>query len=63
MKTYFATTASNHPKGCGYWEVKAESRGEARETVSKALDNKYSMLYDKLEKVHPLDRTRHGVIT
>ena len=63
MKTYFATIASNQPKGPGYWEIKASSEVKAREAVSKALDNRYSMLYDNLEEIHPLDRTRHGLIT
>ena len=60
--TYYATTAFNHPNGAGYWEVKASSRGQAREAASEALDNKYCSLYDMLEDIHPLDRTRHGLI-
>lgn len=60
MKTFYVTVAKNQPFGEGYFEVEADSRDEAHEKAMKTLDGKWSMLYENLEDIHPLDRKRHG---
>lgn len=60
--TYYVTTASNHPNGPGYWEVKASSELQARAATFEALGNKWSFMYDSFADIHILDTKRHGLI-
>jgi hypothetical protein len=60
--TYYVTTAANHPRGSGYWEVAAHTKEQAHARAMDALDGKWSMMYERLEDIHPLDRKRHGRI-
>lgn len=62
MKTFFVTIAANQPHGAGYFEVKAETREEARKKTVEALGVKWSFMYDSLEEVHEFDRKKHGTI-
>lgn len=61
FKTFYVTTAANHPGGAGYWEVTARDREEAREVAFRNLGPKWAFDYENLEDIHPLDRARcHG---
>lgn len=64
IRTFFATVASNMPHGAGYWEIQATDLDHARELANeKTPGGRWCFLYESLEKVHPLDRKRHGVIS
>lgn len=60
---FYVTTASNHPKGAGYWLVKASTINKAREAVHNALDGKWCFICTSLDDVHELDRKYHGTIS
>lgn len=63
MQAFYITTASNMPNGAGYWEIHAPSEEDARALAFKHCpDGRWSFLYTSLEKVHPLDRVKHGTI-
>lgn len=60
---FYVTIAANMPGGSGYYEVHAASESEARDLAFQHCpDGRWSMMYDDLEKVHPLDLRCHGVI-
>lgn len=60
---FYITTAANHPGGAGYWEIHGcSNETEAREAAFRSLGNKWCFVYDSLDKVHELDRKRHGRI-
>lgn len=64
FKTFYVTTATNHPGGAGYWEVHARDREEARQVAFKHLGAKWAFDYERLEDIHEFDRERcHGTLT
>lgn len=60
---FYVTAASNHPKGAGYWLVKASTITKAKEAANNVLDGKWCFLYTSLDDVHELDRKYHGTIS
>jgi hypothetical protein len=62
MADFYVTTASNHPKGAGYWLVKASTVIKAREAAFNTLGDSWCFLYTSLDDVHELDRKCHGTI-
>lgn len=63
MKSFFFTTAPNHPGGSGYWEVLANNASEAREIMWREKGAQWAFQYTELEQVHKLDRKCHGVLS
>lgn len=63
MKSWFFTTASNHPLGSGYWEVRAEDRAQAREIMVREKGIKWAFQYDDVNQIHHLDQKKHGVLS
>jgi len=59
MKLFYVTIAANQPYGPGYWEVEARDRDAAREKTFDKLGSSWSMRYEDIEQVHPLDRKRY----
>lgn len=57
---FYVTIASNHPKGAGYYEIHEDDYGIARSLCFKHLNDKWCFMYDSLDDIHALDRTKHG---
>lgn len=63
MNTYYVTTAANHPRGSGYWEILASSRDVARRLAfTRCPEGAWAFMYDTLDEVHHMDRKCHGTI-
>lgn len=63
MNTWYVTTSSNMPYGAGYWEIGATDEAEARRLAFEHCpEGRWCFMYDSLDKVHPMDRRRHGFI-
>jgi hypothetical protein len=66
VKTFYATIARNQiynqKFGPGCVRINADNETHARELIRNATDNKWSMMYDSLDKVHELDRTILGTL-
>ena len=60
---FYVTTAANMPHGCGYWEVNAKDKHQARGLAFlHCPEGRWSFIYESLDDVHEMDRKCHGVI-
>lgn len=62
MKSYYFTTAPNHPLGSGFWIVLASNSATAREIMFREKGIKWSHQYTDLADIHPLDNKCHGIL-
>lgn len=61
MKTFYVTTAANMPRGCGYWEIGAETEAEARRIAfAHCPEGRWSFMYSSVDEIHEMDRKCHG---